>query len=753
MAINLVVNNADATVEPGSRLDYALRYAALGWHVFPAYPIKDGVCLCGSAECKSPGKHPLSEAAPFGQSQATTDKAQITKWWQRHPQANIAVLLAKSNLCAIDIDPRNGGHYTIDELESKHGALQADVLAFTGGGGEHRVFELPTGMNLPGKLGKGIDVKVNGYIVVEPSNHISGGVYEWEASSNPLEGAIPSPLPDWLRDLARVVHVVDDAVAASSKQITEAELAEISAALPFIDADDRQTWLDVGMALHSDVGGSLGFDLWSNWSMTSHKFKQSDQLRVWRSFKSKGISGITKATLFKLAMDGGWFNAGHIDEIEPQAVEVIEAVIQKVSVEKAAKKTFHAQTELPVKRLQDVADWFSGLYDSPTPEISTAGAIALGSVVTGRLYRSTLANWTSLLMAVSGSSGVGKNYIKVGVERILLRADQSNLIAGDFYTHQAAIYSELRRKPSHICISDEFGENFMEARKNNNANKMTVFKSFKKAYSDADHIYKSESYSMMSGKKDIDTTPIEKPSLTLLGLTTPLQFYSEIKTSHIESGLMNRFIVINVDDGSHIERALGNTEPSDDLIEWLKSVRRLNEPLRHSAFNMQPDHVVVDFTPQAIVLFDQAKKDQNAIAEKLAADHMDVMPRRWRENSMRMATMLAACENPLRPIINADLAQWAINYVFHHGQRVIDVLMSGTGENDYQVQSNAVLEFIRANPEGVQDQALSRKFRSLKKRDRVEILAHLQEAELVYGQKEASTGAARGRDCMIWRAF
>ena len=195
-----------------------------------------------------------------------------------------------------------------------------------------------------------------------------------------------------------------------------------------------------------------------------------------------------------------------------------------------------------------MADYFSGLTHKPTPAISTAGAIALGSVVAGRMYVSEEDNYTALLMAVSGQSGIGKNYIKVGIERLLLRANMEEMIAGNFYTHQSAVYTELRHKPTHICISDEFGENFMEARKSTNANKLTVFKALKQAFSDAGHIFKADSFSKIGkAAKDIDTTPVRCPSLTLIGLTTPLQFYSEIKVSHIESGLINRFVIVNID--------------------------------------------------------------------------------------------------------------------------------------------------------------------------------------------------------------
>ncbi|MGR9117669.1 MAG: bifunctional DNA primase/polymerase, partial [Gammaproteobacteria bacterium] len=218
---------------PNRPLDFALRYADLGWHVLPLFPIRGGECACGKGDkCGSPGKHPYRQLVPIGQKQATTDKEIIKRWWNRQPDANIGIFLEPSKLCAIDIDPRNGGHYTFEDLEHQHGKITSDCLQFTGGGGEHLLFSLPANLqNLPGKLGAGIDLKLNGYIVVEPSNHISGGVYEWEGSSSPLDGCIPSPLPDWIRDMAWKSAPTIEGGSITSRFITDSQIEELRAAL------------------------------------------------------------------------------------------------------------------------------------------------------------------------------------------------------------------------------------------------------------------------------------------------------------------------------------------------------------------------------------------------------------------------------------------------------------------------------------------------------------------------------------------
>ena len=77
----------------------------------------------------------------------------------------------------------------------------------------------------------------------------------------------------------------------------------VADALRVIPADDRDIWLQVGMALKDELG-DRGRPLWDNWSSTcKEKFKDRHQERTWRSFRRNGI-GI--GTLFYHAQQHGW---------------------------------------------------------------------------------------------------------------------------------------------------------------------------------------------------------------------------------------------------------------------------------------------------------------------------------------------------------------------------------------------------------------------------------------------------------------
>ena len=157
----------------------AVDYATLGWQVFPCHSIVRGKCSCGRSDCTSQGKHPRT---PRGFKEATTDPEGIRAWWAHWPAANVGVATGRnSGIVVIDIDPRHGGFVAFDELSAEVN-IPDTLSANTGGGGRHLVFSYPANYTVRSRNNwrPGIDVKsAGGYIIADPSNHISGGSYSW----------------------------------------------------------------------------------------------------------------------------------------------------------------------------------------------------------------------------------------------------------------------------------------------------------------------------------------------------------------------------------------------------------------------------------------------------------------------------------------------------------------------------------------------------------------------------------------------
>ncbi len=287
-----------------SRLDYALRYAALGWPVLPLHWITEKrLCSCNKA-CKSPGKHPMLKT---GMKEASTDQGLIKQWFSKWPNANIGIATgAVSGIFALDIDPRHGGDDSLDAIRSELGAIPDDVLAITGSGGKHYLFNYPAAIGRSTtNLWPGIDTRGDGgYIVAAPSNHKSGQHYFWDAEADPLNGAILPPCPDWL--LAKLVEKSKPTpnIPTTDKLLSPNEVKRLRAALGYIPADNRDQWLQVGMALHASGAGVQAFGIWCEWAAQSGKYDFADSRRVWDSFKPG--KGISLSSVFGIAKQNGW---------------------------------------------------------------------------------------------------------------------------------------------------------------------------------------------------------------------------------------------------------------------------------------------------------------------------------------------------------------------------------------------------------------------------------------------------------------
>jgi len=290
-------------------LDYALAYAKLGWYVIPVWSVDEhGQCRCGRPNTEKghkAGKHPHSKLVPHGHQDASIDERVIRDWWATDPEAGIGISLADSGLLALDIDPQNGGHESLAHFEAEHGVLHSDCTAITQGGGEHRLFIADPNMTYPGTLGKGLDLKHNGYICVAPTLGPSGD-YRWAQGRSPLSQsspACPSPLPAIIASKARAPVNYSLIERGGVPVATAQTFDDLRSALKYVDADDYTTWINVGMVLKPY--GENGYKIWTEWSATSEKFDAAAQRRKWERDIDKPHS-ITYRSIFRMAIDNGW---------------------------------------------------------------------------------------------------------------------------------------------------------------------------------------------------------------------------------------------------------------------------------------------------------------------------------------------------------------------------------------------------------------------------------------------------------------
>jgi hypothetical protein len=199
----------------------AAPYLALGWRVLPlrkewkAPLIKDWVAA------------------------ASNDLTVVAGWDAKFPDCNIGLATgAESGVVVLDIDPRNGGHLTLNKLAAHGYLLPPCPEVRTANKGRHLYFAYREGIgSSKDKLGAGVDVQSNGRQVVLPPSFVGastqgpGSSYVWV---RPLKSPLPA-LPIWLVDMlkpkpARRHHFEPAQTFASAERSLEGMAARLASA-------------------------------------------------------------------------------------------------------------------------------------------------------------------------------------------------------------------------------------------------------------------------------------------------------------------------------------------------------------------------------------------------------------------------------------------------------------------------------------------------------------------------------------------
>lgn len=156
-------------------------------------------------------------------------------------------------------------------------------------------------------------------VVIPPSIHPdTGNPYEWirEFDFDLLDlGVGPfvdsSEMPSDLKVERTDDGDEDDDLLAMVRTpplgLTSEEIRDVVFALPMPEwCEDRKGWIDVGMAIHHETGGSdTGFDIWCDFSRRSEKFDLKDARYQWGTFSDDRHDAKTMGSLKKVLRESG----------------------------------------------------------------------------------------------------------------------------------------------------------------------------------------------------------------------------------------------------------------------------------------------------------------------------------------------------------------------------------------------------------------------------------------------------------------
>lgn len=357
-----------------------------------------------------------------------------------------------------------------------------------------------------------------------------------------------------------------------------------------------------------------------------------------------------------------------------------EAIAKKEAAERAAAPSQNSQVQQPKAQAKtipesskvysvppglvgEIAQYIYAQAPRPVPEIALAGALGLVAGIVGRAYNisGTGLNQYVLLLAPTGT---GKEAIASGIDKLMAQVIRTVPAAVDFIgpgeiaSSQAIIKYMSKGPTSFVSLVGEFGIYLQQMASVNAPPHLLGLRRFLlDAYNKSGEgkVLRPSIYS----DKDKNTAAVLSPAFTLMGESTPEKFYEGLHEGLISEGLLPRFTMIEY----HGDRPATNpdhlrAQPSFELID------RLSTLCAHALMlNSQHKAIHVQAAPEADALFKQFDKHCD---DNINSSDREVRRHLWNRahvKALKLAAVIAVGCNPYDPIINADVATWAINLV------------------------------------------------------------------------------------------
>lgn len=721
------------------KLGAALKYAESGLLVFPVHSVVDGKCSCyQGVNCKRKGKHPRTNS---GLKSGTTNPDIIKKWWSIWPDSNIAIVTGKeSGILVVDVDVSDGFKTAKDVLDFNDLELPDTLISETGGGGVHYIYKYPEKGNYKSstEVFNNIDSRADGgYIIVPPSIHESEKEYFFDNASGEFNFNEVSEAPKIFLDkidVGKENRVITIPNWNPDGHIPEFGIDALESCCKY--ADDYDTWIRVGMAIHYTDPSPNGFDLWDWWSSLSKKYDSVSVENQWRNFSRRGhkyTTVITFDTVFQYAGECGWSNP-NIEVGSVIASSIIESSQKKIAdIIKNSYEPIDIETPLtlvPERGLiREIYNYIMATSIRPQPELAIAASIAFLGSLLGCKYQTETGIRTNVYIVGIAESGAGKDHARKIIKKLAHQAGVMKYLGGEDFASGQAIIAAMQRYPSQLFMLDEFGRKLKASTDHKaSAHMKEIITTLLVLYSSAGSVYSGKEYADQKNKPKIE---IDSPNACIYGTTVPSEFYEALSSSESINGTLSRFLLfeasssrpqrqrpdINYDSknlASKIAEIAGYNHNGGDLSEFLDSASIKIVP---KTVFMEPD------------IYDLWEDLDDHCTDLMKCPISSSLYSRVAENAAKLALIYAVSVNHVNPVIDAEALGWASEISLWTANVLVNRSNDRVSDNAVESNLKAVVRILKSFGEkGATKSEITKRTQFLKRNERNDILNTLIES-------------------------
>jgi hypothetical protein len=624
------------------------------------------------------------------------------------------------------IDPRTREE-TMADIEENYGPLPDTFKVETMNGGLHLYYKIEyTGLNSRTRFidnSISCDLRANGGYVIAPDG-IKYLVYD-DIEEKDVDNLLSriSPLPDWINHIEKNRKIFEYN-SFDEETLPPEEIREIRSALAFLNSDDRDTWIKIGMALKS-TGSKSSYGLWSEWSQKSEKYNPQDDAKRWKGLKP---TDITIATLFHEAQKSGWVTT--YETKKEKNTEIPKLITPQKRME---KKPFPEELLHPPGLVGEFIDFINYKSIKYQPILAVGAALSAVGALEGRKIQTSSELRTNIYCLGVGSSGCGKEAARKAIKDIFHYAGCGHMASGEDIASDTAIVNNLSVPgfESQIYLLDEIGL-FLKTTSSTLApahlsNIVTVLN---RLYNTANQMFYGKLYA--DTKKQVQ---IDNPNLCIYGTTVPEALYQSLHLNVITNGFLSRMFIFESEETNPKRNRKKNIEkkPPIELIEKIKKIK--DKKINHtqlgdlSHFNVYPQIVPLNENAQDLIDDFETYID-NYRAELEKEKRFESIYNRTVQMAMQIALVIAGGVNIDFPVITEQEMSYGISLAKHLSDHMLYISENFIADNDYHHCVKQILQVIRDHGR-ISLSKLTNKTQHIQPRTRRDILSSLKDGEQI----------------------
>lgn len=445
-----------------------------------------------------------------------------------------------------------------------------------------------------------------------------------------------------------------------------------------------------------------------------------------------------------------------IEEMPPALRAELDAVLDAEPEEEREEQVAEpaAPEELgpiPVESCEAVRGWLHGQHHAPKVTATMQAALSMICHTAARRYCLPSGQSLAVWLGVTDTSAAGHDALFGAVrEAVAEHLQDLPSLRGTTLSSATPLYRHLLRTPRFLWATDELGHMVAMTRRQQSGAYETALAVLTSCY-DGRTLYVDPDTATAGPTKTRSDSErrIYHPAASVLAFVAHDQIGALASRSEYGRGILQRLCVIDA----------GPSGQASEACEWPDSVRQVAEQIASGGLeapvespHAPPDLIVVAWSPHATAAW--AAWQRATLAAVVADDTTRAyrgLVRGYAQTAMRIASALAAWDDPFDPVVTPGLARWACEWVGRCLASVLPVIATASASDGQpDPGQDAERAILRAGPRGCTSRELARScraFRRLADGQRMELLQRLASDGLIVER------TARRKVLMIHHTF